>query len=222
MGIDFGAQLTEWSQYAGTWGYLAIFVLMAVESSFIPFPSEVVMIPAGFLAARGELTLGHPWGDFSLAIVVGLLGSLAGAYVNYYLALWLGEPFLRKYGKYFFIKPPVLDRAQEIFRKYGAPATFVCRLLPVIRQLISLPAGLAKMPLGKFTFFTGLGAGIWTIILTAVGYFLGRSTTDMSYSELIVQGKVMIKEHYWLIIAGLAIFLICYYALSKLVMKKNK
>lgn len=96
MGIDFGAQLTEWSQYAGTWGYVAIFVLMAVESSFIPFPSEVVMIPAGFLAARGELTLGHPWGDFSIAIIVGLLGSLVGAYVNYYLALWLGEPFIRR------------------------------------------------------------------------------------------------------------------------------
>ena len=221
MGADFGAHLAEWSQYAGTWGFLAIFLLMAIESSFIPFPSEVVMIPAGFLAARGELTLGNPWADMILAIFIGVAGSLVGAYINYYLALWLGEPFLRKYGKYFFIKPPVLDRAQAIFREYGAPATFVCRLLPAIRQLISLPAGLAAMPLGQFTLYTGLGAGLWTIILTAVGFFLVRTTTDMTYEELIPQGKAMITAHYGWIIAGLVLFVVAYWAISRWVMKER-
>jgi UDP-N-acetylmuramyl pentapeptide phosphotransferase/UDP-N-acetylglucosamine-1-phosphate transferase len=108
--------------------------------------------------------------DLLIAILAGLVGSLIGAYLNYYLSLKLGEPFLRKYGKWFFIKPEALDRACEVFNKYGNVTTFVCRLIPVIRQLISIPAGLAKMPLGSFTFFTGLGAGIWTAILAFVGY----------------------------------------------------
>ena len=173
---------------APTWGYIFIFVFMTIESSFIPFPSEVVMIPAGFLAARGELSGGSPLVCVSLAVLVGILGSLAGAFVNYYLALWVGKPFLEKYGKYFFIKPEPLARACEVFNKYGAATTFVCRLIPVIRQLISIPAGIAKMPLAPFTFFTALGAGIWTIILAAVGYILGVQSDNMSYLDLCVKG----------------------------------
>ncbi len=220
--MDIGAFLSSWSQAAGTWGYLAIFVLMAIESSFIPFPSEVVMIPAGFLAARGELTLGNPWGDVILAVLLGVAGSLLGAYANYYLAKCLGEPFLRRYGRYFFIKEPVLDRAQSIFRQYGAPTTFVCRLLPVIRQLISLPAGLAGMPLGPFTLYTTLGAGIWSAILAGVGFFLGKTTTDLTYEELVPKGKEIISNHYGWILLGLAIFVVAYWALSKWVMKEKK
>ena len=120
---------------APTWGLLFVFVFMAVESSFIPFPSEVVMVPAGFLAARGELALA-PVPALAAAIAVGVLGSLAGAFANYYLALWLGRPFLERYGKYFFVKPEPLARACEVFNRYGAATTFVCRLVPVIRQLI--------------------------------------------------------------------------------------
>ena len=149
---------------APIWGYVLIFLFMAVESSFIPFPSEVVMIPAGFLAARGELTLHSAPLDLTLACFVGLLGSLAGAFFNYWLSAKLGKPFLQKYGKWFFVKPEALDRACEVFNQYGAATTFACRLIPVIRQLISIPAGLARMPLAKFAVFTGLGAGIWTTI----------------------------------------------------------
>ena len=115
--MDFASHLAQWCRHASTWGYPAVIALMAIESSFIPFPSEVVMIPAGFLAARSELTLGNPWIDLALVIVAGLVGSLLGAYVNYFLALRLGEPFLRKYGKYFFLKAETLERSQEIFRK---------------------------------------------------------------------------------------------------------
>lgn len=220
--MNIGELLSAWSQSAGTWGYLVIFSLMAIESSFIPFPSEVVMIPAGFLAARGELTLGTPWADVVLAIVLGVAGSLLGAYANYFLAKRLGEPFLRRYGRYFFIKEPVLDRAQSIFRQYGAPTTFVCRLLPVIRQLISLPAGLAGMPLGPFTFYTALGAGIWSAILAGVGFFLGKTTTDLSYEEMVSRGKEMISEHYIWILAGLVLFVLGYWVISRWVMKERK
>ena len=206
---------------APVWGYAFIFAFMAIESSFIPFPSEIVMIPAGFLAARGELSLHAPAADLVLATTVGLAGSLAGAYFNYFLSAKLGEPFLRKYGKWFFIKPEALDRACEVFNQYGGATTFVCRLVPVIRQLISIPAGLSKMPLGKFTFFTGLGAGIWTAILAGVGYALGRSAGDITYRELVHRGKDMLDAHLlWVILGALALG-VGYVAVSKLVMRRR-
>ena len=206
---------------APTWGLLLVFVFMAVESSFIPFPSEVVMIPAGFLAARGELGIGSPLAAVSVAVLVGTLGSLAGAYVNYFIALYVGKPFLEKYGKYFFVKPEPLNRACEVFNKYGAATTFVCRLVPVIRQLISIPAGISKMPLGSFTLFTGLGAGIWTAILAFVGYAIGRSTADITYLELCQKGKTMAAENLPLVIGGAVVLVALYYLASKLVMRKG-
>ena len=204
---------------APVWGFIFILFFMAVESSFIPFPSEIVMIPAGFLAARGELTTGMPIVDLLIAILAGLAGSLAGAYFNYFLSLKLGEPFLRKYGKWFFIKPEALDRACEVFNKYGNVTTFVCRLIPVIRQLISIPAGLAKMPLGSFTFFTGLGAGIWTAILAFVGYALGRSSGNITYLELVHKGKDMINDNLVWIILSAFILGGMYVMVSKFIMK---
>ena len=206
---------------APIWKLLAIFVFMAVESSFIPFPSEVVMIPAGFLAARGELGGGSPVVAVWAAIVVGVLGSLAGAFVNYYLALWVGKPFLEKYGKYFFIKPEPLARACEVFNKYGAATTFVCRMVPAIRQLISIPAGISKMPLASFTLFTGLGAGVWTAILTFVGYGLGKTAGDITYLELCQKGKAMASSHLPLVIGGALALVVVYFLVSKLVMGKS-
>ena len=215
------AHLDAIAALAPTWGYLFIFVFMAIESSFIPFPSEVVMIPAGFLAARGELAGGSPLTALSLAIVFGILGSLAGAFVNYYLALWVGKPFLEKYGKYFFVKPEPLARACEVFNRYGAATTFVCRLVPVIRQLISIPAGIARMPLAPFTFFTGLGAGIWTAILAAVGYALGRQAGDTTYLELCVKGGEMASKNLPYVIGGAVLLVALYVLVSKLAMGKR-
>ena len=206
---------------APTWGFVLVFVFMAVESSFIPFPSEVVMIPAGFLAARGELLAGSPVTALSIAIVVGIVGSVAGAYANYFLALKMGKPFLVKYGKYFLIKPEPLERACEVFNKYGAATTFVCRLVPVIRQLISIPAGIAKMPLGSFTLFTGLGAGIWTALLAIVGFVLGRQAGDITYLELVTTGKAMVSEHLLAVIGGALALAAIYVLTSKLVMRKR-
>ena len=206
---------------APTWGLLFIFVFMAIESSFVPFPSEVVMIPAGFLAARGEMGVGSPLVAVWVAIAVGALGSLAGAFVNYYLALWVGKPFLEKYGKWFFLKPDALERACEVFNKYGAATTFVCRMVPAIRQLISIPAGIAKMPLGGFTLFTGLGAGIWTAILAFVGYGLGKSAGDISYLELCTKGKEMAVSHLPLVIGSAFVLSVVYIVVSKLVMRSG-
>ncbi|MBK7585865.1 MAG: DedA family protein [Myxococcales bacterium] len=195
---------------------------MTIESSFIPFPSEVVMIPAGFLAARGELSFGSPMLDATVAVVAGIGGSLAGAYVNYFLFARLGTPFLEKYGKYFFLPKPKLDRAEEIFRRYGAGATFVCRLLPAIRQLISIPAGLSRMNLKSFTLWTGLGAGIWVTILTGIGYYFGSTTAAMSYVDLVHNGTAMVKKNLPFLIPACLIFFGAYVLLSNRIMRKSE
>jgi membrane protein DedA with SNARE-associated domain len=207
--------------YAPTWGFVLIFVCMTIESSFIPFPSEVVMIPAGFLAARGSLTFGSPGADAVVAVLFGIAGSLAGAYVNYFLFSWLGTPFLEKYGKYFLLPKPKLERAEEVFRRYGAGATFVCRMLPAIRQLISIPAGISRMPLKSFTLWTGLGAGIWVTILTTIGYYLGHTTATMSYADLVHQGKDMVRRDLIFIIPACLVVFVAYVVISNKIMKKS-
>ncbi len=206
---------------APTWGLVLVFAFMAVESSFVPFPSEVVMIPAGFLAARGELGLPGA-AALSAAIAVGIAGSLLGAYVNYFLALKVGKPFLLKYGRWFFVKSAPLERACEIFNRYGAETTFVCRLVPVVRQLISIPAGIARMPLWSFTLFTGLGAGIWTAVLAFVGWWLGRTAGELSYQELVRRGAELSKDNLPWVVLGAVVLAALYCLAAKLVMGGRK
>lgn len=148
------------------WGYFGIFLTMAIESSFIPFPSEVILIPAGYLAYQGEM-------EFAAIFLSALLGSLLGAFINYYLAYFVGRTFLLNYGRYFFISQEALIKMESFFQKYGAISTFTGRLIPGIRQLISIPAGLSRMDLRVFSLYTALGAGIWSIILITLGYILG-------------------------------------------------
>ena len=202
------------------WKFALVFLFMAVESSFIPFPSEVVMIPAGFLAARGELGM-SPIAAAAAATAVGVAGSLAGAYVNYFIALWVGKPFLEKYGRWFFLPPAALDRACDVFNRYGAATTFVCRMVPAIRQLISIPAGISRMPLWSFTFFTALGAGIWTAILSGVGFTLGRAAGEMTYLELCVKGKDIASAHLPTVIAAALFLVAVHIGVTKLVMKRR-
>ncbi|MBX7490200.1 DedA family protein [Helicobacter turcicus] len=167
-------------------GYFGIFFMMFLESSFIPFPSEVVMIPAGFLAHQGEI-------NFFIAILCGILGSLGGALLNYYLALYFGRELLIKWGKYFFFNEKTMVKMENFFDKHGHISTFSGRLIPVVRQYISLPAGLGKMSLPLFCFYTSLGAGIWVIILTALGYFLGQNEAILKeYLHLITIALILL------------------------------
>lgn len=171
------------------WGYLGIFLLMALESSFFPFPSEVVMIPAGYLVYTGQMNL-------YMAFAAGAFGSLAGALFNYYLCYFLGRPFIAKYGKYVGITDEKMAKFESFFNRYGEISTFNCRLIPGIRQYISLPAGLAKMNIFTFSLYTTLGAGIWVAILIAIGYYIGDQ------KELIKEYLTQITI-YLLLVVGL-------------------
>lgn len=160
--------LTEWLvNTIGSMGYTGIILLMFLESSFFPFPSEVVMPPAGYLAWKGEMSL-------TLVLISGIAGSLLGALFNYWVAVKFGRPFFLRYGKYFFVSPESIEKADDFFKKHGHISTLVGRLLPVIRQYISLPAGIARMPLKTFALFTTIGAGAWVFVLTFAGYLLGE------------------------------------------------
>ncbi|MEJ5168027.1 MAG: DedA family protein [Arcobacteraceae bacterium] len=175
-------------QTVGDLGYLGIFFMMFLESSFFPFPSEVVMIPAGYLAYKGEMNL-------AVAIICGIAGSLAGALFNYYLALKFGRAFLARYGKYVLIKEQTLEKMEDFFAKHGHISTFSGRLIPAVRQYISLPAGLARMDLLRFSIYTSLGAGIWVAILALLGYYIGHN-------------EALLKEYLHTIIISILVLLV--------------
>ena len=151
--------------------YWTITLLMAIESSFIPFPSEVVVPPAAYkAAATGELNV---W----LVILSATLGALIGAFINYFLALWLGKPIVYKFansrlGHMCLLDEQKIVKAEEFFVRHGLVATLIGRLVPAVRQLISIPAGLARMNIAKFALYTAIGAGLWNAVLAAMGYYL--------------------------------------------------
>ena len=151
-----------------SWGYPGIFAMMFIESSFVPFPSEVALIPAGYLASKGHM-------DPTLAVLAGVLGSIGGALLNYGLALRLGRPVLERVAQYFLVGHEQFETAERYFERHGEITTFIGRLIPAVRQLISIPAGVARMRLGRFVLYTSLGAGLWSAILVGVGYLAGES-----------------------------------------------
>lgn len=165
-------------------GYWGILILMVIESSFIPFPSEIVVPPAAYLAFKGEMNI-------YLVVLFATVGSLLGAFVNYFLAATLGNKVVhglmaRPWAKYLLLSEEKLLKSEKYFREYGAISTFIGRLVPVVRQLISLPAGFVRMNLFSFTFFTALGAFIWIAILAYLGFVFGENEAllEKYYSEI--------------------------------------
>ena len=177
-------------------GYPGIFALMAMESSVIPVPSELVMPPAGYLAHQGQMNI---W----IAILMGTIGSLVGAYANYFVSHWLGRPLVLKYGKYVWITEEKFAKVESFFLKHGEISTFIGRLLPVIRHLISIPAGIAGMNHLRFSLYTLAGAGIWCTILAWIGYFIGKEQAlIMKYSHqaiigVIIFSAILITVYVW-------------------------
>ncbi len=195
---------TTWIKKVENWyednmNYGSIVLLMTIESSFIPFPSEVVIPPAAYIASKPDSKL-----NIFLVILFGTIGALIGAYINYFLALWLGRPVLYKFadsklGKILLLSSAKVIKAENYFNDHGKVSTFIGRLIPGIRQLISLPAGLARMNLASFTIYTALGAGIWNIILALLGYLahgqadlINKYSHELSYIILVVLVLVII------------------------------
>ncbi len=169
----FTAIITSVSVFFQGLGYAGIFFLMAIESSFIPFPSEIVVPPAAYLASQGKF-------DVFLVFLAGLSGSLLGAIFNYFLARFLGRPLVyrlagHRYARWLLIDQAKLEKAEKFFSDHSGSATLIGRLVPVVRQLISLPAGFCLMPFFKFIVLTTIGSGVWVAILTALGYFVGAN-----------------------------------------------
>lgn len=182
--------------------YLLVFLLMAVESSFIPFPSEVVVPPAAYLACtKGDMNV-------FVVVLVATAGAIAGALVNYYLAMWIGRPIVyafanSKFGHACLIDEAKVMKAESYFDRHGAISTFIGRLIPAVRQLISIPAGLARMNIFKFVIFTGLGALIWNAVLGGLGYWLGKTVPLDSLFATVEQ------YNDYLTYAGAAIGVVC-------------
>lgn len=189
--------------------YATIAGLMVVESSFIPFPSEIVIPPAAYIASKPESNL-----NIFLVVLFGTIGALIGAYINYFLALFLGRPIIygvadSKFGKMMLLSGEKVERAENYFNKHGVATTFFGRLIPVIRQLISIPAGLSRMNFLLFSIYTFIGAGIWNIILALLGYAAhGQADLINKYSSEL---STIIK----ITVAALVLFLIVRYLIRK-------
>ncbi len=168
-------------------GYPGIAALMAIESSVIPLPSEAVMPPAGYLVAMGRM-------NAALALGSCVLGGLVGSYANYWVASRLGRWFFVRYGRWVLVSEKSLDRAERFFQRHGPIAVFTSRLFPVLRHLVSIPAGIARMPLGLFFLYTGAGAGLWGAILMGIGWVIGKEGKTLS------REKVMTYSHHAVLI----------------------
>lgn len=190
--------------------YWTVTLFMAIESSFIPFPSEAVVPPAAWKAAvSGEMNV-------VLVVVFATLGALIGAFINYYLAVWLGRPIVYKFansrlGHMCLIDEAKVQHAESYFDKHGAVSTFVGRLVPAVRQLISIPAGLARMSLGRFVLYTSLGAGVWNAILAALGYYMA-SIPGLQTEEAVMNKVKEYSSEIGIVFIALAVFVVAYLA----------
>ncbi|MEZ3551508.1 MAG: DedA family protein [Muribaculaceae bacterium] len=204
VAIFDASQFFQW--FVENANYLFVFVFMVIESSFIPFPSEVVVPPAAYLACTNT----GAGADMNIFVVVlmATLGALCGAFINYYLALWIGRPVVYSFaesrvGHMLMINKEKVVRAEEYFDKHGAISTFIGRLIPAIRQLISIPAGISRMNIGQFALFTTLGALVWNMVLGGLGYWLAQT---VSPDQLFQKVEEYNKYLTW---AGYGIAVVC-------------
>lgn len=197
--------------------YLFVFVFMTIESSFIPFPSEVVVPPAAYLACTNT-GVGSDMNIY-MVVVMATLGALTGAFINYYLSLWIGRPIVYKFadsriGHACLINREKVDKAERYFDEHGAISTFIGRLIPAIRQLISIPAGISRMNIGQFALFTTLGALLWNSILALLGYWLSRHVSpDMLFDKVEEYNRYLTWGGYTLLV--LCVIYILYNAFKK-------
>lgn len=192
-----------WFQWVHEWGYSGIVVLMAMESSIVPIPSEVVIPPAAYWAAQGEMNF---WG----VVIAGTVGSYLGAAVTYWATRWIGRPLLLRYGKFVFCPEDKVLRAERWLARYEAGGVFFARLVPVVRHLIGIPAGLVRMPFGLYSLMTIVGAGLWCWVLAWFGgTLLGDRPELIGDPTLLVQ---VLRERSWLV-GGFALLLCVLYVM---------
>jgi membrane protein DedA with SNARE-associated domain len=186
--------IAEWLvNFVHTLGYAGIFIMTFLESTFVPIPSEVTMVPAGYLVQKGEM-------HFLLVLLFSVLGTLAGSWFNYWIAKHYGRRFLLAYGKYLLFPPEKLTRMEDYFRSHGEISIFTGRLIPGLRHFISFPAGLSHMNLKKFCFYTGLGGGLWMLVLITIGYLIGDN-------KEMIHHYVPLITYAALALVGIAVFL---------------
>ena len=206
--LDYVQPVVDW--YMENINYMTVALLMVIESSFIPFPSEVIVPPAAWKAAEGSLNI-------YMVVFVSTIGALIGAYINYFLGRYLGRPLIYKFADTRFahfclIDKGKVEKAEKYFVDKGNISTFVGRLIPGIRQLISLPAGIAKMNFWSFSFYTFLGAGIWNIILAILGY--------LAHGQIDLIKKYSSEISY--VLLGLGVLFVAYLVYSGLKKKKRE
>jgi len=207
--------LHTWLGWVENWGYLGVIILMAMESSVFPVPSEVVIPPAAILAASS--------GKMSLVgvILAGTFGSWLGSAITYWVSLLVGRPVVEKWGKYFFIPPDKLARAERFMHRYEAGGLFFARLLPVLRHLISIPAGIIRMGFGKFSALTIVGAALWCTVLAKLGEKVGQGL-DPNQPIDPAQLVAAVKQQSHLVIAVVALICILYFVGMKLSSHKSE
>ncbi len=187
-----------------TLGYFGVFVLMAAESTFLPVPSEAVLPFAGYLVALGQM-------DFWTVLIISTTGTIIGSLISYYIGKILGEKFFERFGKKFFIKKEEIRLAEKWFESHGQKTIFICRFIPVVRHLISIPAGIAKMPRRTFILYTAIGGAMWNGFLIYVGMTLEQNwETILAYTQVL---DVLII---------IAIVLFCIYFIARQLKKTNK
>src|SRR5438477_1704844 len=183
--------LETWFHWVLTGGYLGIIVLMAMESSIFPVPSEIVIPPAAFLAAQGKLS-------FTGVVLAGVLGSYLGSAITYWASRLIGRPIIAKYGRFVLVTPKKLEQAEQWLARYEAGGIFFARLLPVVRHLISIPAGFLEMPFGTFSIMTLAGSAVWCTILAWYGCTLAGTDADLMYDaeKLLIVVK---SQLHWIV-----------------------